>query len=78
MNRGVVGGFRGLELRVAFDELVALEARPGADVRDDRGASRAHQRSWAASISLNAMAIPVALGPGLTVAKVNSKGSDLP
>ena len=69
MNRGVVGGFRGLELRVAFDELVALEARAPA---------RAHQRSWAASISLNAMAIPVALGPGLTVAKVNSKGSDLP
>jgi hypothetical protein len=46
----------------------------------------ARQRSWAASISLNAMAIPAALEPGplvtlvrcLTVAKVNSMGLDLP
>ena len=42
----------------------------------------ARQRSWAASISLNAMAIPAALEPGplvtlvwcLTVAKVDSYG----
>ncbi len=46
----------------------------------------ARQRSWAAPISLNAMAIPAALELGLlvilvlclTVAKVNSIGLDLP
>ena len=50
------------------------------------GVLTARQRSWAASISLNAMAIPAALEPGplvtlvrcLTVAKVNSMGLDLP
>ena len=46
----------------------------------------ARQRSWAASISLTAMAIPAALEPAplvtlvrcLTVAKVNSMELDLP
>ena len=46
----------------------------------------ARQSCWADSISLNAMAIPAALEPGLlatlvrclTVAKVNSMGLDLP
>jgi hypothetical protein len=47
-----------------FNELAAFEAGSGADERDEVGASTARQRSWAASISLNAMAIQAALEPG--------------
>src|SRR6266511_4215526 len=81
LNRGVVGGLGGPEYGVAFNELAAFEAGPGADERDEVGCVDG-QRSWAASISLTAMAIPAALEPGpfvtlvrcLTVAKVDSMG----
>ena len=54
----------------------------GADERDQVRALTARQRDWAASISLNAMAIPAAREPGplvillrlRTVAKVDSIG----
>jgi hypothetical protein len=86
LNRGVVGGLGGLEYGVVFNELAAFEAGPGADERDEVGALTARQRSWAALISLNAVAIPAALEPGplvtlvrcLTVTKVDSMGLDLP
>jgi hypothetical protein len=53
----------GLEYGVAFDELAAFEAGPGADERDEVGCADGAPRSWAASISSNAMAIPPALEP---------------
>ena len=71
----------GLEYGVAFNEFAAFEAGPGADERDEWGALTARQRSWAASISLNAMAIPAALEPGPLVTLVryrDSTGLDLP
>src|SRR5207253_2015466 len=37
LNRGVVGGLSGLEYGVAFNELAAFEAGPGADERDEVG-----------------------------------------
>jgi len=76
----------GLEYGVAFNEFAAFEAGPARTSATRWGALTARQRSWAASISLNAMAIPAALEPGplvtlvrcLTAAKVNSLGLDLP
>jgi hypothetical protein len=76
----------GLECGVAFNELAAFEAGPGADERDEVGCVDGAPAFWAASISLNAMAIPAALEPGplgtlvrcLTVAKVDSIRLDLP
>ena len=86
LNRGVVGGLGGLEYGVAFNELAAFEAGPGADERDEVGCVDGAPAFLGASISLNAMAIPAALEPGplvtlvrcLTVAKVDSMGLDLP
>jgi hypothetical protein len=37
LNRGVGGGLGGLEYGVAFTELAAFEAGPGADERDEVG-----------------------------------------
>jgi hypothetical protein len=37
LNRGVLGGLGGLEYVVAFNELAAFEAGPGADERDEVG-----------------------------------------
>ena len=73
----VGGGFVG-----SFDELAGLERRAGADERDQVRALTARQRSWAASMSLNAIASPAAREPGprvilvrcRTVAKVDSIG----
>src|SRR5207302_11111093 len=86
LNRGVVGGLGGLEYGVAFNELPHSKRAPARTSATRWGALTARQRSWAASISLNAMAIPAALEPGplvtlvrcLTVAKVDSMGLDLP
>ena len=66
----------------SFDELAVDERGAGADERDQVGALTARQRSWAASISLNAIASPAAREPGprvtlvrcRTVAKVDSIG----
>lgn len=42
----------------------ARQSGPGADERDEVGTRDGRQRSRAASISLNAMAIPAAFEPG--------------
>jgi hypothetical protein len=52
------------QARVSSYELAGFEAGPAADERDEVGALTARQRSWAAWISLNAMAIRAALEPG--------------
>ena len=66
----------------SFDNFAGLEHRAGADEATRWGALTARQRSWAASMSLNAMASPAARDPGplvillrwRTVAKVDSIG----
>jgi hypothetical protein len=66
----------------ALDDFAVDEGRPGADQGHEVGALTARQRSWADSMSLNAIASPTAREPGplvilvrcLTVAKVDSMG----
>jgi hypothetical protein len=66
----------------SFDELAGLERGAGAGERDEMRALTARQRSWAASMSVNAIAGPAAREPGplvillrfLTTPKADSIG----
>ena len=83
VDEDLLGGFglRGIRRVVRRACRSRTWRRPGR-VRPDAGALTARQRSWAASMSLNAMASPAARDPGprvilvrcLTVAKVDSIG----
>jgi hypothetical protein len=48
----------------SFDELAGFEHGAGTDERDKMRGVTARQRSWAASMSLNAIANPAAREPG--------------
>src|SRR5690349_18327734 len=63
----------GLLVGGSFDEFAAVEGGAGPDERDRRGVSTARQRSWAASMSLNAIASPAVRGPGPLVTLVRSR-----
>src|SRR5262249_897094 len=77
VDQDLLGGFGLGVLTRPLDKLSVDEGRPGAD---QVGALTARHRSWAASMSLNAIAKPVAREPGplvtfvrcLKVGKVDS------
>ena len=85
LNRGVVGGLGGLEYGVAFNELAAFEAGPGADERDEVGCVDGAPAFLGGVDQLECRGDPGGLGAGplvtlvrcLTVAKVNSMGLNL-
>ena len=58
---------------LALDDHPLVEVGAGPDEGDEVGAVDARQRSWAASISLNAMASPAAREPGPLVTLVRSR-----
>ena len=60
----------------SFNELAVDEGAAGADERDQVGPLTARQRSWAASISLNAIDSPAAREPGRVGAENRVRASE--
>jgi hypothetical protein len=63
MDQDLSGGLLDGRVVGAFGEFAVLELLSGATSATRCGALMARQRDWAASISLNAMAIPAAREP---------------